>query len=202
MNMNHYECGNLFGASRSLLEGSGLVRYCGDSFVCNSDEEVLESWWGETFDAKFGRYMAWVWFSVGAENLVKAALVCNELLEGKPQRPGYPVYWPGTDKDSWVDQVLQSRRGSGGGYGMLGDIWQVKLDELSQKSGTSETVSKELKAAYKYLTQAIRNRDAHSYIENERRKDFPAVEGIFLAAFNTLVQTMKDKGHFKTTGYQ
>ena len=85
---------------------------------------------------------------------------------------------------------------------MLGDIWQVKLDELSQKSGTSETVSKDLKAAYKYLTQAIRNRDAHSYIENERRKDFPAVEGIFLAAFNTLVQTMKDKGHFKTTGYQ
>ena len=60
MNINHYECGNLFGANRSLLEGSGLVRYCGDSFVCNSDEEVLESWWGEKFDAKFGRYMAWV----------------------------------------------------------------------------------------------------------------------------------------------
>ena len=36
--------------------------------------------------------------------------------------------------------------------------------------------------------------------ENERRKDFPAVEEIFVPAFNTLVQAMKDKGHFKATG--
>ncbi len=36
--------------------------------------------------------MAWVWFSVGAENLVEAALVYNELLEGEPQDGGYPVF--------------------------------------------------------------------------------------------------------------
>ena len=198
--MNHYECGNLFGASKSLLEGSGLVHYCGDYFVSNSNEEELEECWRENFDRDFGRYMAWVWFSVGAENLVKAALVCNGLLKEKQQTHSYPLYWPNTHKGNWVEEILQSRRGPGGGYGMLGEIWKCKLEKLSQKRGISETEGKELKTAYKYLTQAIRNRDAHSYIENQRRRDFPAVEAVFVPAFNTLVQAMKDKEHFKTAG--
>ena len=71
VNMNHYECGNLFGVCKRLLEGSGLVRYSGDSFVCNSDEESLEACWRENFDQDFGRNMAWVWFSVGAETWSK-----------------------------------------------------------------------------------------------------------------------------------
>ena len=88
--MDHYECGNLFGASRRLLEGSGLVRYDYGSFESNSDEEKLEKCWREGFDEEFGRYMAWVWFSVGAENLAKAALVCNRLLKGKAGEPQLP----------------------------------------------------------------------------------------------------------------
>ena len=84
----------------------------------------------------------------------------------------------------------------------MGDIWKFKLGELSKWRGIADTECRELKAAYKYLTQAIRNRDAHSYIENQRRRDFPAVEGIFVPAFNTLVQTMKDRGHFNTDGNQ
>ena len=198
--MNHYECGNLFGACRRLLEGSRLVLYTGDSFVCNSDEEGLESWWRGNFDQDFGRYMAWVWFSVGAENLVKAALVCGGLLEQKQARTSYPYFWRDTDRAEWIDRILRSRRAPGGEYGMLGDIWQVKLDELSHKCGLAETEGKELKAAYKYLTQAIRNRDAHSYIENQRRQDFPAAEAIFMPAFNTLLRVMKTGGHFTKSG--
>ena len=201
MNVNHYECGSLFGASSSLLEGSGLVRCCGDSFVYNGDEAALESWWAEKFDTKFGRYMAWVWFSIGAENLVKAALVCNELLEAKHQNYSYPVYRGDTDKGSWVERVLGSRRNAGGGYGEMGDIWGNKLDDLSDRPGDAEAERKELKAAYKYLTQVVRNRDAHSYVANQRRKDLLAVEPIFVPAFNKLVQAMKDRGHFEATGY-
>ena len=198
--MNHYECGNLFRASKRLLEGSGLVRYSMDTFHCNSDQEGLERRWREDFDQDFGRYMAWVWFSVGAENLVKAALVCNRLLEQKQDNARYPFYSRDADKESWVNEVLEYRRNAGGGYGSLGDIWKCKLDELSEKRGIVEAEGKELKAAYKYLTQAIRNRDAHSYKEKKRRKDFPAVEEIFVPAFKTLVQAMKDEGHFKATG--
>ena len=184
------------------MEGSGLVRYSNDTLVCNSDEEGLVKCWRENFDQDFGRYMAWVWFSVGADNLVKAALVCNGLLEAKQQNLSYPVYWPDTLKESWIDEVLGSRRNAGGGYGELGDIWKYKLDELSEKRGDAEAERKELKAAYKYQTQAkaIRNRDAHSYLANQRRKDFLAVEPIFVPAFNKLVRAMEDKGHFKGTG--
>ena len=198
--MNHYECGNLFGASKRLLDGSGLVRYSNDIFVSNSDEEGLEKCWRENFDQDFGRYMAWVWFSVGAENLVKAALVCNGLLEQKQENSRYLFYWRDTDKREWVDQVLQSRRGPGGGYPTLWFIWEEKLDELCQERGIAEAECRELKAAYKYLTQAIRNRDAHSYKENERRKDFSAVEKIFAPAFKTLVHAIRAKRHFNASG--
>ena len=200
--MSHYECGNLFRASKSLLEGSGLVRYSGDCFVGTGDQEGLEKCWRDKFDQDFGRYMAWVWFSVGAENLAKAALVCNGLLERKPERTSYPIYWPDTQKGKWVGDVLKRVTGPGGEYLSLGDIWKCKLDKLSQKRGVLETEASELKAAYKYLTQAIRNRDAHSYIQNKRRRDFPAVEGVFVSAFNALVRTMEDKGHFNATGQE
>ena len=200
--MNHYECRNLFGAATSLLVKSGLVGYCGDTFVGNSDEDKFEEYWSENFDTNFGRYMAWVWFSVGAENLVKAALVCNGLVAREHQNLEYPFFSLDTDKATWTGQVLQPQKPPKGGYGTLGDIWKFKLGELSKWRGIADTECRELKAAYKYLTQAIRNRDAHSYIENQRRRDFPAVEGIFVPAFNTLVQTMKDSGHFNTDGNQ
>lgn len=197
--MSHYECGKLYEASKRLLEGSRLVRYCAGSFLINGDEEGLEACWRENFDPDFGRYMAWVWFSVDAENLVKAALVCNCLLKARKPNDSYPVYWHDIGKESWIEEVLGTRRNAGGGYGELGDIWKCKLDELSDMRRHTEAEGKELKAAYKYLTQAIRNRDAHSYVANQRRRDFLAVEPIFVPAFNTLVQTMKDRGHFNAT---
>ena len=195
--MTHYECQNLFGAGKSLLQKSGLVRYYRHSFVAKNHEHDFEEYCKHKYDPKFGRYMAWVWFSVGAENLVKAALVCNGLIEGKPRTLGYPVFSRDTDKTSWIDEVLRCQQGPKGGYGTFGDIWRVKLDKLSNRRGLVETESKELKVAYKYLTQAIRNRDAHSYIEDQRRRDFPSVEGIFVPAFNILVEAMKDNEHFK-----
>lgn len=198
--MSHYECEKLFEASRHLLEGSELVRYCAGSFSSDGDEEGLETRWKERFDPDFGRYMAWVWFSVGAENLVKAALVCHGLLEAKKQNGSYPIYRQDTDREGWIEQVLGTQRNAGGRYGEMGDIWKCKLDALSKERGHSEAERKELKAAYKYLTQVIRNRDAHSYIANQRRRDFLAVEPVFVPAFNKLVRTMNDNGHFKATG--
>ena len=142
--------------------------------------------------------MAWVWFSVGAENLVKAALVCNGLIEGKPQILSYPVFSPDTDKTKWINKVVGCQQSPKGGYGTLGHIWRVKLDELSKWRKLGEAESKEFKTAYKYLTQTIRNRDAHSDVENQRRRDFPSVEGIYVPAFNMTVEAMKDNGHFET----
>ena len=84
----------------------------------------------------------------------------------------------------------------------MGRIWDAKLDKLSRRRGIPETEGRELKAAYKYLAQAIRNRDAHSYKRNRRRRDFPAVEGVFVPAFNMLIRTMRDRGHFTANGQE
>ena len=59
--MNHYECEQLFEASRSLLERSRLVRYSNGILLSNGDEEYLEAYWKENLDQHFGQYMAWVW---------------------------------------------------------------------------------------------------------------------------------------------
>ena len=204
--MTHSECRNLFEASKSLLVKSGLVHYCGHSFVCKNPENELEDYWKKNFDCEFGRYMAWVWFSVGAENLVKAALVCHGL-KVKPKKLGYPEYSHNTDTESWVAKVLNPEKNAHGSEeaqkydaGTLDKIWRSKLDGLSEKGIVPDSQRDELKAAYRYLTEAIRNRDAHTYIQNQRRKDFPAVKGVFVSAFNTLVQTMKDNGHFEAVG--
>ena len=201
--MTHSECRDLFGSSRTLLVKSGLVSYSGSDFVANDNECEFENYWARTFDAEFGRYMAWVWFSVGAENLVKSALVCCTPLTGRPIDLGYPVFSHKLDKASWVDKVLQPQKGAFGTdeaqkheYCALGTIWDTKIYDLARRCNIPNIQSDELKAAYKYLTQVIRNRDAHSYVKKQRRKDFPAVEGIFVPAFNTLVKTMENNGHF------
>ena len=41
-----------------------------------------------------------------------------------------------------------------------------------------------------------RNRDVHGYVANRRREDFPAVEPIFVPAFNILIEAMSRNQHF------
>ena len=200
--MTHSSCKNLFQAGKALLEKSRLVVYNGQCFECSGDYDELEEWWKQNLDPRFGRYMAWVWFSVGAENLMKAALSCNELIGGIPQHLGYPIYGKTLSRSDWIDKVLNPEPEAYGSseaqkydFGTLGQLCRSKLPELCEKHGIPTGQSKELKAAYSYLTAAIRNRDGHTYIENRRKQDFPAVGGIFVPAFNTLVKTMTTNKH-------
>ena len=79
--MSHANCQNLFEAGRVLVVSSGLAHYFGGNFVANHDMGRFEDHWKKNFHEEFGRYMAWVLFSVGAENLAKAACVCNKLVK-------------------------------------------------------------------------------------------------------------------------
>ena len=197
--MNHEECQTLFEAGKTLLVKSRLVQFDGQSFVGKEDDGEFEQCWGR-FHERFGRYMAWVWFSVGAENLAKAALICNEKLERKKDDLGFRFYSPGIGEAEWVDEVLKSdkRRSQLGpeeaynyNYRNLGDL-VCRLGELGQ---TEESEKRRLKATYRYLSSAIRNRDAHTYVEDVRRKDFPAVSGLFVPAFNALLKAMDPDEH-------
>ncbi len=75
--MNHGNCQMLFEASQALVDKSGLAKYHGFDFIACDNQAAFNEFWKDEFHPTFGRYMAWVLFSVGAENLAKAACVCN-----------------------------------------------------------------------------------------------------------------------------
>ena len=89
--MNHSDCQTLFEAGKSLVEKSGLACCCGTYIVACDDGESFNQHWRDTFHPKFGRYMAWVLFAVGAENLAKAACICSEVFKvsSKPTLEDY-----------------------------------------------------------------------------------------------------------------
>ena len=81
--MDHTDCQMFFVAGKALLEKSGLVRFSSPCFVACGSRARFNEYWEEEFHPEFGRYMAWVLFSVGAENLAKAACVCNRVVKAK-----------------------------------------------------------------------------------------------------------------------
>lgn len=79
--MRHADCDNLFEAAKALIQKSRLAGFDGEYFVAATDIEEFKRYWKREFHPDFGRYMAWVLFSVGAENLAKAACVCNGTMK-------------------------------------------------------------------------------------------------------------------------
>ena len=206
--MSHSECETLFEASKALLKTSGLARWSGQTFTFvpmypGNDDSEFENYWKEEFHSIFGRYMAWVLFSVGAENLAKAACVCNGLVQGKTIPLKYPRYTGSISISEWVDRVIDGNWSDGDliratqhNYKTLGNYWRSYLPRLCKQRGICCKEMRHLIASYKYFTETIRNRDAHTYIEDQRRNDFPTVEPVLVPAFNILVATMRKNHHF------
>lgn len=207
--MDHSKCEPLFEAGKALLGKSRLIRWNRETGVFEArypgnNDCNFEKFWKVKFHPKFGRYIAWVLFSVGAENLAKAACVCNKVaLPGNDIVLQYPRYENSIPVTDWVDMVINENcsdsslvRATKQDYPSLGKYWQLHLPELCEQQEICSKKSRHLKASYKYLTTVIRNRDAHTYIAEERRRDFPAVRPIFVPAFNILVETMKANQHF------
>ena len=69
---------------------SGLVCWDGPALAFHpryqgDNDCAFEKWWKQAIHPKFGRYMAWVLFVVGSENLIKAACVCNGIGPKPPE---------------------------------------------------------------------------------------------------------------------
>ena len=207
--MDHSKCPSLLEASKALLTKSGLCHWSGQTGTFaptyqGDDDSKFEKSCKAKFHPKFGRYIAWVLFSVGAENLAKAACVCNGVVHGKEITLKYPRYVCSIPVTEWVDMVMDEDCSNSGliratkhNYQPLDKYWRIYLPELCKGPKICCKETRHLIASYKYLTEVIRNRDAHTYIADERRKDFPAVKPIFVPAFNILVETMKKNHHFK-----
>ena len=147
--------------------------------------------------------MAWVLFSVEIENIVKAACVYNEVFRGKTISLIYPRYTELIPVDEWVDSVIIENRSHEDedrvtkyNYEPLEKYWKSHLHELCRRRKVCLGDGRRLIAGYKYLAQAIRNRDVHTYIVDQRRRDFSAVEQVFVPASNILVGAMERNHHF------
>ena len=127
---------------------------------------TFKKYWEEEFHPTFGRYMAWVLFLVGAENIAKAACVCNRLFKASAK----PV----------LEDYTKSK----------GHLYE----SFGKKSRIFGDDKYTLQEGYKYLKN-IRNRDAHSYRKGVRSADFPRVEQTFVPALNIVVKAMKCRGH-------
>ena len=92
--MNHEDCKELFEAGQTLLEKSGLANFSNRRFVARNDEQIIERDWAAQFDPRFGRYMAWVLFVVGAENLAKAPCVCSNVINVSSKPKSTERIWP------------------------------------------------------------------------------------------------------------
>ena len=175
--MNHKECGKLFKAAKALMEKSHLVKYEGGQFTVRHDNsDAFDKCVRTAFGEEHGRYIAWVLFSVGAENLVKAACVCSKVVQEDPQY---------------------------GNYGMMGDYlrrnnrtgkYEGHLVKLCCSMKLCPPDCQKLKEGYESLKD-VRNRDIHSFVRNVRVANYPSVKDQFAPAFNVLVRAMEKKGH-------
>ena len=112
--MSHQSCHVLFEAGKALVERSGLANYSGSQFVACGNQETFNEYWREEFHPTFGRYMAWVLFSVGAESLVKAACLCNEVKVNP--RATLHTY---TKSDGLIRELCEKTEHCGGAECML-----------------------------------------------------------------------------------
>ena len=121
--MGHVHCQMIFEAGQALIEKSGLANYHGAHFVACGNQAEFNEHWEKVFHPTLGRYMAWVLFSVGAENLAKAVCVCNG--------------------------VQVSSRATLGAYTKSGGYFQ----ELSRDPGLGDVDLRALQEGYKRLGQ-------------------------------------------------
>ena len=167
--VGHHECDKILSAGRTLIEKSHLASYQNGAFVACTNCQVFECRVKADFHQRFGRYMAWVWFAVGAENLAKAACLCNGCPEYSPEG-----HYGALEK--FIRWDKQAKK-------YVGHL--VKLATHLPKEDRPALLNGYLKL------RDIRNRDLHTFKEDVRKGNFPLVESHFVPAFNVLLGTMQ-----------
>lgn len=135
---------------------------------------------------KFGRVMKWIWFSAGAEYLLKGALISTGDFvpsTGKPK-----LDFPGQKNaiDAWIDRAFTTaERSEKKDYKTMSDM-QEGLKKICKRNSGEERTGKQLRAAFLILGEALRNRDAHAYVPDVRIGHFHLLH-LFAPACNTLL---------------
>lgn len=182
-----------FRAGICLIENSGLLQFDRTSFTFQALPEKSFEDKAKKLDKNFGRVMYWVWFSTGAEYLLKGFMIVQD-----------PAFLMRTEKavalreaddprsPQWIDDVLSNQ-----GATKLQDVFSTmkvayQLDTRLLTTGIMNGLPPSLdearrtKAAYLLLKDAIRNRDSHAYVEDVRKSHYHMIHH-FAPAFDTLL---------------
>ncbi|MBB5358265.1 hypothetical protein HDE76_001471 [Rhodanobacter sp. ANJX3] len=136
----------------------------------------------------FGRVMLWILFSTGAEYLLKASLIFSGLLEIKTQQKlGIP-----SKETPWTSEWLLSVPHAGvEDFSTMGRVKSQLAQLFYRHQGVSQEDRERVQHTYDLLTDAIRNRDAHAYVQGVRAAHFHVLE-TFCSAFNTLLSLVEE----------
>ncbi|MCY4365311.1 MAG: hypothetical protein OXE17_03680 [Chloroflexi bacterium] len=168
--MKHKERDFLFTAGKSLLLESKLVYWNGikfEPFFRGSCDCDYEAWLKSAFQHEYGRYISWVLFSVGMENLAKAACVCGNTVH----------------KDS------------SGKYGTLGKLKNNGIKAYKMNESDPALVAS-FGSRWEELT-SIRYDEAHAYYHETRRRHYEKLEPVLIPFSNDLVSILRSGDHFE-----
>jgi len=192
----------MLAAGVALIRKSGLLGWDGSAFT-QVEKALFDKTW-EKVDCVFGRAALWNMFSIGAENLIKAVLLCNNVEDvrksKKKQVLDYPASTSPFELAKWADEVASGNDEAGEilvpQYGELGKIiGKSKKDSKAPLQdffkSRSETITSDdanlVFAAFDLLRDTIRNREAHAYVPNVRDAHFHLASELFRPAFNKLL---------------
>jgi hypothetical protein len=173
-------------AGIALIRGSSLLMFDAPSLqFCPANINSFETE-ASSVHSRFGRVMKWIWFSTGAEYLLKGALISTG--DFVPLRGTEKLEIPREDEmDAWIDKVFTSAaKSSKTDYKTLSDM-QLGLKHLCGRHQSESAQGKSLRAAFLLLGESVRNRDAHAYVPDVRIGHFHLLR-LFAPAFNTLLR--------------
>lgn len=182
-----------FRAGIRLIEKSELLEFDQASFTFSAVAEATFEDKAKKLDEHFGRVMYWIWFSTGAEYLLKGFMIVqdpNFLTRTKKAAPLDEA--PHPRDPEWIDKVIR-----GEGPKTHQDVFntmqvaqelhtRLLTEEIPNGAPPSPEEARRTKAAYLLLKDAIRNRDSHAFVANVRAAHFHMTQD-FAPAFDTLL---------------
>jgi hypothetical protein len=162
-----------------LIVQSGLLKLSEENKFSVQEIHQFENFANEKHP-KFGRIMCWILFSTGVEYLCKGYLISKKSLTPTKAEKIKLAKESEINKD-WTEKVLARDDKVvivNEIYDQLGGVTQRIASVLIKKSEISSDIANKTRSVLGMFTDAIRNRDAHAYMEDVRKDHFELTKPI------------------------
>jgi hypothetical protein len=183
-------------AGIALIEFSRLARWDRVSLTLTpTTAEEFESQDGHgRVHPEYGRLICWIQFGLGSEYLVKGVCILTKHpVASKASAVRFPS--PGQDLAAWAKLVNSKPTPDREPVAGFKTFANLPFDKVLLGRPEEDIHC----ASINLLASAIRNRDAHRYVQNVRASHFGEAERLFLPALNSLVGCLEQGELFQQT---